>query len=97
MAGKRLTELVAGQLDTVLHDVATHKAASMASALSNTLSVQQRQRILADFESGRGYISYLLGTKTDYLKKLPWLLAGLAHFDLAAAQRCCNAALAQWD
>ena len=97
MTGKRLPELVAGDLDVCLHQLWSASAAQVELDLSSSLRQDERYKIISDFEAGRSHLLYLLNAKLAWRKQLPWALAGLGHGDIAVQQRTCRNALEQWD
>jgi len=50
-----------------------------------------------DFEKGKCVVSVILRLKTDYIRKLPWLLHGLACTDMPRARQVAAQALETWE
>ena len=97
MRGKRLPELVAGDLRSQLHGLMTQEATAIEMGMSLSLSPEQKLAAVQDWEAGRAHLLYLLDAKLDWTSKLPWSLAGLAHHDPVVWRKTCQDALQTWD
>ena len=62
----------------------------------NPMTEKERGMLLSDFVSAKNLIAVLLRTKTNYLRRLPWLMAGLAHHQEACARHCAVMIKDQW-
>ena len=95
MKGLRAPEFAAGRIDALVAYGARCLAQRLAEE-SALLSLDEWGEIVADYHQGVDLIKSILEVKIGFWRKLPWLLAGLAHHDEAQARQCASAALAHW-
>ena len=90
MGGKIVPELVAGRLEALLEEVfQTAEAELRIARLPNALPPPTNAEwniCIGDFNRAKGAMIALLTLKTDYMKRLPVLSAGLAVADEGAAR-----------
>ena len=87
MRGKRLPEPVAEGLDIMLGKLTGHAFARLMQRHKPVLTDAQWALLVADFESGKAHAELEFTLKLDFLRRLPWKFALLAHHDLALVRR----------
>ena len=87
MQGRRLPELVAGGLDAVLSNFSNLVMTELMQNHRPFLSDAQWSSLIADFESGKSHAQLEFSVKLDWVQRLPWKLALLAHRDQAKSRR----------
>lgn len=87
MKGKRLPELVAGELEDVLLRLGNRGHERLLANVKIHVSSEEWDDILEAFDSARAHVQSALHVKFDFLRRLPWSLAALAHHDTAVARR----------
>ena len=83
--GRRAPELANGDFMKAITKDLNVRCASLLALLPSDLSVGQRQRIIADFESARAHIVFRLSLKLHHWQVPPHLVCALAHHDEAEA------------
>ena len=96
MSGKRAPELVDGKLEEVLQASWSQTDIKVSSfGASRSLTHDQLELLRSEMLRAKAIQVSLLQAKCDYLKRLPWLLMGLAVRDESRArniaQRCIEA------
>jgi len=98
MAGKLMPELVTGMLQDALEAVWLTGLQDLLNLPgSPVLAPVDWEIVLGDFEKGTCAVSVILRLKTDYIRKLPWLLHGLACTDMPRARQVAAQALETWE
>ena len=87
MRGKRLPELVADGMDVMLSRLSNLAFAHLMQAHRPLLTDHEWACLVNDFEKGKAHAQLEFSLKLDYLRRLPWKLALLAHHDQAQARR----------
>eukprot|EP00974_Lingulodinium_polyedra_P110697 10705314-Lingulodinium_polyedra.AAC.1 len=87
MRGKRLPELIAGELEMVLLRVGGWGHQTLLEKVRVRATASQWDEIVSAFDSATAHIQSALHVKFDFLRRLPWALAALAHCDEAVARR----------
>ena len=90
--GKRLPELWQEGMDVMLSRVSNLAFAHLMQARKPLLTDPEWACLVADFEKGKAHAQLEFSLKLDYLRRLPWKLALLAHHDQAQARRELQAA-----
>lgn len=78
MKGRRLPELVDGELQRALDRVMNLCSQRMLLRVRVVMSGDEWDKINADFEAARSHAAAALHIKFDFTRRLPWSLAGLA-------------------
>lgn len=89
MAGKLLPELICGELEDVCSELGALSESSIILAPSRgdaPLTQREWSLLLADFQHGRAAMVTFVRLKTDYFRRLPWMLCALAHLDESIAR-----------
>jgi hypothetical protein len=87
MRGKRLPELIAGELESVLLRLTKLGHERLLAKVRVRVSASQWDEITAAFDSARARVQSALHVKFDFLRRLPWSLGALAHCDPAVGRR----------
>lgn len=86
MKGKRLPELVCGELDNALQRLSGRSLQNLLVEVSIYVSASEWDTISQAFDQAKALMSAALLVKFDYLRRLPWALAALAHPDEQVAK-----------
>ena len=97
MRGKRLPELVGDGLTMVATNTASKGIMNLFVAHRSKLTENEWSLLLADFEKGKEVLELEMRLKLDFCKRLPWVLALLAHEDTAFARRELRPILSEYD
>eukprot|EP00435_Cladocopium_sp_Y103_P052648 s381_g16.t1 len=97
MRGKKLPELVADGIGQVLNDSLSEGQISLLVSHRTNLSNEQWSIIESDFSKGKQVLELEMRLKLDFCRRMPWLLALLAHSDHSNARRELSRALAEYD
>ncbi len=97
MKGKRLPELVAGGLSGILGNVSESIFVALMTQHRPFLTADEWNAIVTAFEFGKAKIALELQIKLDFVRRLPWRLAVLAHNDVALARREMSTTVAEFD
>ena len=87
MKGRRLPELIAGELHKTFQDLAASSLQQLCLHSQVYVPVTEWSKILDDFSIARAHIESVLRVKFDWLERLPWVLAALAHPNPDVARR----------
>lgn len=77
LKGCRLPEMACGALVKIAHNALKNCYAELLNG-KHFLSDEDWSDIIVDYESARAHVLFALHVKTDFCKRLPWRLAGLA-------------------
>ena len=97
MRGKKLPELVADGIGQVLSLSLSEGQISLLVSYRSSLSNEQWSMIESDFAKGKQVLELEMRLKLDFCRRMPWLLALLAHSDHSNARRELSRALAEYD
>ena len=97
MRGKKLPELVADGIGQVLTGSLAEGQISLLVSHRSSLSNDQWIIIESDFTKGKQVLELEMRLKLDFCRRMPWLLALLAHSDHSNARRELSRALAEYD
>ena len=99
--GMTMPELVAGKLDEFLKRCTANLVQEIVTIPlpHHVLPVTetQMQTLVSDCEQGKATLLGILKLKTNFVRKLPWLLIGLAVRDPLAVKAIAQQALAEFD
>ena len=96
LKGCRLPELVTGGIEKVMNKAMTSASASLNES-REFLTDEDWSSLVSDFENARVHALFVLGIKTDFAKRLPWKLAGLAATSENDAAQCYRESLILYD
>ena len=94
MSGCLAPELAAGEVSSVIE---TLWQESMAKVASYALSPAESEQLVSDLATLKGRLTVALQSKLDYLRRLPWLIAGVAVLDENRAREVACRAVAAYD
>ncbi|CAE7555177.1 unnamed protein product [Symbiodinium sp. KB8] len=97
MRGKRLPELVAEGLDFMLARLSDLAYVQLLQAHRPLLSDAEWASVVSDLEKGKAHAQLEFSLKLDFLRRLPWKLALLAHHDQAKARRELQVTVREFD
>ena len=97
MRGKRLPELVAEGLDLMLARLSDLAYVQLLQVHRPLLSDEEWASLVSDFEKGKAHAQLEFSLKLDFLRRLPWKLALLAHHDQAQARRELQVTVREFD
>ena len=97
MRGKRLPELVAGGMKTVLEHLAGMAFGDLLQKHCHLLAADQWTLVVQDFEKAKAHALLEFQIKFDWSQRLPWKLALLGHSDLGLARRELSSVVSQFD
>jgi hypothetical protein len=97
LAGRRAPELAAGRLQDIIAGLASRHICGITARFGAQLDSKQCISLAADFETGRRRLEATLVVKLDHWRQLPWMMAGLAHDDVATARRLAGQCIAAFD
>ncbi len=80
MKGRRAPELAAGEFHSLVQRWLTFEAAEIFS-ISSDLPLDQRNIVVQDWEIAKQHLSFSITSKFSFAKHIPFLLAGMAHYD----------------
>ncbi|CAE7693218.1 unnamed protein product [Symbiodinium sp. CCMP2592] len=90
MRGRRAPELALNDFMQELSALSSHGATSLVQGFPPDLPVEERTKIVQDFELGRSFLTAVLTLKTSHFRSFPWCAAGLAHHDQERAREVWN-------
>ena len=90
MRGRRAPELALNDFMQELSALSSHGATSLVQTFPPDLPVEERTKVVQDFEMGRSFLTAVLTLKTSHFRSFPWLAAGLAHHDQERAREVWN-------
>jgi hypothetical protein len=93
LKGRRAPELAGGGFDVLLNELMGLATAHILVILPLGLSIQERNRILQDFDHMKNTLVFTLQTKFSVWRQLPRILFGLGHWDVGIARHCATRAL----
>ena len=96
MEGKHAPGLACGELSSRTAEFFDEAHNDML-AECDEISADGLKILLDDWALARGIIDYVFEAKMAHWLVLPWLLAGIAHPDLARARSCARQCMDQWD
>lgn len=79
MKGKRLPELVDGELDRVLAELSGLSYHTLLVRTKTGMPESAWADVFTDFDIARAHMVSVLQIKLDFARRLPWSLAALAH------------------
>eukprot|EP00959_Pyramimonas_sp_CCMP1952_P376600 7888074-Pyramimonas_sp.AAC.1 len=82
MKGKRFPELAAGELENVCNRHADSSRVHLSTRAAVAMTPDQWNQVQKDFVTAKAFIKAVFDIKFDWLKRLPWPLAALAHPDV---------------
>ena len=97
MMGRRLPELVVGKLEELLKTLCNQTLVKLLTQERRGLTPEQWAIVQSDFEIAKGVLESGLRIKFDWLRRLPWSLAGMAHYDVSISRHCGRAILTEFD
>ena len=99
MAGKSACALAAGKMESVVEDLFRVSFTDLLSSVPAGVKDDDLNGLLSGFETAKSEVATTLRLKLDFWRRLPWMLAALAHHDpdevRKGAGRCVAAILAE--
>ena len=97
-SGWRAFDLAGGKYIDFIHQLADACAAEViAGAEFLECGLEDRARIIEDFEAARQYIVFTALAQIRPWRRIPRILAGIAHPDPDVGRMCARRARAQWN
>ncbi len=97
MRGKRLPELVANGVEGLVSQFSDGIVANLFQTHRANLSTDEWSSVTSDLEIGKAHAILELKVKLDWVNRLPWKLAILAHSDEALSRREMQPELERFD
>ena len=97
MKGKRLPELVAGSFNQYFDRVCEVALTELMMGCRVHFSEEQWAIVLQNFVAGKAVSWGGFKVKTNFVKRLPWQLAGIAHYDESTARQIARDILDYFD
>ena len=94
--GKRAPEIAAGDLTKALEHMSANMTAEVLKDIVH-LTCDEKSQLLSDLELGQAFVMMCLSLEHQHYKENPWVLLGLAHYDVARARLAAQQALVLYD
>jgi hypothetical protein len=97
LQGMRFPELVAGGFAHIPTETYQESLRYLLTDVAIWVSPAEWQVVLSDYSAAFQRFQLVLETKTSFLKKLPWLMGGMAHHDVSTQREFARKSIDAYD